>query len=39
MDFGWFNGGDDGEQNGVGLIGISEVYVMKDNGFGWDDTI
>ena len=30
MDFGWFDGGEGGEHNGVGFMEISEIFVRLD---------
>ena len=33
MEFGLFNGGEDGEHNSVSLVEISKIFAMQDNVF------
>ena len=33
MDFGSFDGGEDGECNGVGLVEVSGIFAMQDDYF------
>ena len=37
MKFGWFDGRNDGEFNGVGFVEISEIFVTQDTFLiGWE---
>ena len=33
MEFGWLDGGNDGEHDGVGFFEISKIFVARDEFF------
>ena len=39
MEFDLFDGGDDVEHNGIGLVEISKIFVMQDDFFSQGGTI